>query len=429
MTDETPSAASEAPPVDWSRDDLVRRLLLALRIAGRTLHYLGDRGYVDSGEEDFGPDKPLAETAMLLHVASRVTDVPEVATQVALLARELAGLVRQERTLCAIALYPTVSLQLAMPHILMRELGLPDERFDRVLALSLTSQAQGGREVVPHRALEACWLRGLWCGKYAVEDTVVRAAAIEASVLKHPLDLLCGDRDDAYALTHDFMYLTGFGDLRAAFPRRLPVILAEVEGALARSLLDGDYDLAAELLMAWPLTATPWSPRAAFGFRVLTGLEDEIGVLPAWDGVPSKFEEKRGEERTRYALAANYHTALVMGMLAALALRPGRAPLAVMGASQGRGLPDSLLDAIGDPHAPWRRNFEKLDRAVQRPLGPFLLDVALIAAVRRSDFGGVTGLLRVGAAASMAATPLAAQATELVQRIAAAAGSAAHEAV
>jgi hypothetical protein len=418
----TSLSSPEAETGAWPRQDLLRRLLLALRIAGRTLRYLGEQGHAAAGQEGFGPDKPLAETAMLLYVARKVPDAPDVATEIAALAQQLECLARTERTLCDVALHPTISLQLAMPHLLLRELGRPDERFDRVLDLSLNSQARSGREVLPHRTLEAVWLCRLWHGTERASEADLRRAAADASVLNHPLDLVCGERDDAYALTHCFMYLTGFGDLQPSFPRPLPVILAEVEGALARSLLDGDYDLAAELLMSWPLTGSPWTPAAIFGLRVLTSLEDEIGVLPAWNGVPAHFEEKRGEERTRYALAANYHTALVMGMLAALSLRPSRAPCAtISGPSVSSTLLGTVLDATGARHSPWQSVFNRLDAVAQAALGAFVLDMALLAAVRRNDFKGVAGLLALGSTAGLAATPLAAQTTQLLHRIALAA--------
>src|SRR6266566_3917485 len=57
-----------------AQDDLVRRLCLALSIAKRAIGFLGEDGYWDEEvpEGSFGPDKPLAETAMLLYVAAAV---------------------------------------------------------------------------------------------------------------------------------------------------------------------------------------------------------------------------------------------------------------------------------------------------------------------------------------------------------------------
>ena len=122
------------------------------------------------------------------------------------------------------------------------------------------------------------------------------------------------------------MYFTDFGYASRPLPRPRSEILDESAAVVARSLLLEDYDLTAEILMAWPLTCAPWPPAAAFGFRVLAELEDEVGFLPAKHGTPEEYLRLAGDERTKYALAAAYHTVYVMGMLCALALRPGSAP-------------------------------------------------------------------------------------------------------
>ena len=58
---------------------------------------------------------------------------------------------------------------------------------------------------------------------------------------------------DAYAFTHLIMYCTDFGLRTPRLPRRRPTILMEVGSLLARYMDAEDYDLAGELLLAWPL--------------------------------------------------------------------------------------------------------------------------------------------------------------------------------
>ena len=241
-------------------------------------------------------------------------------------------------------------------------LGLRDARFDRLLALSTESSAHGGREIVPHRALERLWIRSLWTGAPPGQEF---DDAASSSTLNHPLDLLWGTRDDAYAHTHAFMYFTDFGYAARPLPRPRSEILGESAAVVARSLLLEDYDLTAEMLMAWPLTSAPWSPAAAFGFRVLAELEDKVGFLPAKHGTPEKFLRLEGGERTTYALAAAYHTVYVMGILCALALRPGNAPPAeitgplVSARARRRAVGDDSRrrDAVAThiPSPAWRR--------------------------------------------------------------------------
>ena len=404
-------------PSSWDRPDLVRRLGLALNIARRTVEHLGESGYHDddAAAGSFGPDKPLAETAMLLYVAQGVAGLAGEERRVQELARLLAPLARSQRTAVALALHPSICLQLAMPHILLSQLGQPDPHFDSLLALSIGSMAHRGREVVPHRTLEAMWLRSLWSHTPPGPEFDEAAAS---SVMNHSLDLLWGCREDAYAHTHTFMYFTDFGHAPRAWPRPRSQMLEESSGLLARSFLLEDFDLAAEVLMAWPFTGAPWSAAASFGFRVLAQLEDRVGYLPAGNGVPEKFNHLQGNERTRYALAASYHTAYVMGMLCALALRPQSAPpQRVTGPLVTASLIDELLAMIPVADTPWQHTWRSLPSLEQRALGPFLLDMALLTQVRSHGYAAAGQLLRMAATHGIAYTPVCAQTAELLERI------------
>jgi hypothetical protein len=358
---------------------------------------------------------------MLLHVAAAVTGHAQVKERVDELSLLLAPHARSHRTACAIALHPTICFQLAMPHILLSQLRLRDPRFDRLLALSAESQAHRGREIVPHRALEGMWLKSLW--SETPPGTEFDAAALN-SVLNHPVDLLWGTREDAYAHTHTLMYFLDFGYSLRPLPRPRSQILGESAGLLARSLLLEDYDLAAEVIMAWPLTSAPWTPAAIFGFRVLADFEDRVGFLPAGNGVPEKFNRLTGSERTKYALAATYHTAYVMGMLCALALRPGNAPPnEITGPLAPAELIDELLSMVPNADTPWQHTFRQLQPVERRTLGPFLLDMALLTRGRSHDFSGLGRLLGIAVRHGLANTPLCAHTAELLQRIASCADS------
>lgn len=408
----------DSGPSSWPDDDLVRRLCLALGIAERAIGILGDNGYRDGAapEDSFGPDKPLAETAMLLHVAAGVTGHLPVKVLVDELSQVVATHARSQRTACAIALHPTICFQLAMPHILLTRSGRPNSRFDRLLALSAAAHGQRGREVVPHRAIEGYWLRSLW-GDTPPEKEFDAAAS--NSVLNHPLDLLWGTREDAYAHTHAFMYFTDFGYACRPLPRSRSELLNESAAILARSLLLEDYDLAAEVLMAWPMTGAPWSAAAAFGFRVLAKFEDKIGFLLAGNGLPEKFHRLAGISRTKYALAATYHTAYVMGMLCALALRPGKAPpRRIPGLAVAAGLVDELLGMISIADTPWQHTFHQLEPVERGALAPFLFDIALLENARRGNLPAVAQLLSMALRHGLANSPVCAQSAELLERVA-----------
>ena len=402
----------------WPQEDLLRRLVSALNIAKRTMEILGRDGYREEvpSEDSFGPDKPLAETAMLLYVIDAMDGPPHRELRNHELRLLLAALARSPRTALAIALHPTICFQLAMPHILLTRLGLEDPHFNRVLTLSAESPASRGREVLPHRALERCWLRSLWSTTPPGPEFDV---AVANSVMSHPLDLLWGSRDDAYAYTHTFMYFTDFGRNLRPLPRARAELVAESTGLLLRSLLMEDFDLAAEVLMTWPLMSADWTPAATFGFRVLAELEDRAGYLPAGNGVPEKFHRLSGAERTRYALAAAYHTAYVMGMLCALAVGPGRSPPhAIAGPLAPATLVETLLGVIPVADTPWQITFRKLRLVEQRALAPTLLHFALLAKISRHDLSGTAELLEIAAQHDIADTPVCAQAAQLLQRVA-----------
>jgi hypothetical protein len=270
---------------------------------------------------------------------------------------------------------------------------------------------------VPHRALERLWIESVRTGD-APGAPFKRAAS--DSVLNHPVDLVWGTRDDAYAHTHALMYYSDFGYADRPLPRPRSIVLRDAAALLARALMLEDYDLAVEVLMAWPLTSAPWSPAGAFGFRVLAELEDEVGFLPAKNGTPEKFYRLTGIDRTRYALAASYHTGYVWTMLCAMSLRPGLAPPRdIPGTRAGGALVDELLTAIPNVDTPWRRTFGRLRPAEQQGLTAFLLDMALLSTARSHDYAALADLLAVAVRHGLADGPLCGQSAELIQRLAA----------
>jgi hypothetical protein len=406
------------PPETWAEADLVRRVCLGLDIAARAITIIGPDGFRDDDEPEgsFGPDKLAAESAMLLYVASSVRHHAGIGERIDRVAGLLAPGVRSERTRIAIALNPAICLQLGMPHVLLSRLDRGDPQLDRLIELSASSTAHHGNEVVAHRALERLWLESLRT-RDAQDEQFIQASS--DSVLNHPVDLLWGSREDAYAHTHGLMYYTDFGNADRSLPRSRSDILRESEALLARALLLEDYDLTAEVLMAWPLTSAPWSATAAFGLRVLAELEDEVGFLPAKNGTPEKFHRLTGAERTRYALAASYHTAYVWAMVCAMSLRPGLIPPAeVPGPANDAEQVEELLSASPPVDTPWRRTFDRLPATQQRRLASFLLDMGLLANARKHDYPVVASLLSSAARDGLADGPLWTQAGELLQRVA-----------
>jgi hypothetical protein len=405
----------------WQAGDLARRLCHALDIARQTVERLAEHGYKDAEEPAINvrPEKIIGETAILLYAASAAGHHAHVQSAIETVARALIPHARGKRMLLGACLEPSLALDYAEAHICLSRLGYPDSGFDKLLRQSRASQAGFARERVPHRVLEQRWIGDIW-----TEMTHGRRdppSPTLQSVLSQPIDVLGGSREDIYAFTHALMYVRDFNISPRRLPRSRSVMLAEAEAVLARSLDEDDYDLAGEVLMAWPLTGTSWSAAAAFGFRVLARVEDETGHLPAPSTRQQRLDRLEGCARTDYWLATAYHTIYVMGLLCAAALHPGRAPPIKL---PGRSLPGEavepilrLLDCSGRSPQ-WRHAFDQVSPSERAALAGFLLNLALVRNVRRREFGAVHELLRTGYALGLADGPASSQSAEMLERLA-----------
>ena len=398
--------------------DIARRLRRALSLAGRAVTLFAERGYIDQEVVDnsFRPDKPIAEAAMLLYAASPLRDRPELAEGIDALARTLVPLARSKRVMLSMCLHPSLCVELAVPHVLLSRLGFKHEPFDDLLQLCLHSQGSGGHERTPFASLEVSWVRELWND---ITPETAWQAELQQSVLNRPIDMLGGLKEDAYALTHLVMYCTDFGFRARCLPRPEGVVLAEARSYLARCLDEEDYDLAAEVLMIWPQLNAPWCASSSFAFSVLASVEDQVGVLPSVRTKPSRLKSLEGEDKTRYAFATAYHTALVMGLLCAVSLRKGAPPARPAGTTVEKGLIDQLLSFIEADRGHWQPVFANLQESERLTLAPLLFDLALAQTFRRRDYHQANRLLELAAEGGMARSPLAVQASEMLGRLAA----------
>src|SRR3954468_7499943 len=80
----------------WSPADLERRLCRALDLAAQVVADFGDKGYTDTLDArlSFGPEKVVAEAAMLAYAAAGIVGRPHVRERVDDLARRLVPYVR-----------------------------------------------------------------------------------------------------------------------------------------------------------------------------------------------------------------------------------------------------------------------------------------------------------------------------------------------
>jgi len=404
----------------WSAEDLVRRLGLALDIAGQAVERFAGTGYVDSREShnDFSPGKLIGETALLLLNASTAAGDPDIARRIHDVAERLLPHARSKRMLFGMCVDIGFAIDYAVPHICLTRLGYRDKVFDTVLGKSLNSQVRAG-QCFAWDLLEKEWFATAWRGtrlKSRQKYPVVRQL-----LLGRPMDLLSGSQRDMYEFTHALIYTTGFNLLRPQrLPRPVPEILAEAEGALARCLDEEDYDVGGEILMSWPLTRQPWSTAAVFGFRVLASVQDQEGFLSCKKTKPEQLTELTGDKRAEYLLATGYHTAYVMGFLCASALRTGLAPpVRIPRRAQGTGNHEPILRLLdADPRRRhWRNEFDGLGLPERNAIAGLLFAIALRRKVAERNFSGLSELLEMGHQLGLKNSPIARQAAELLERV------------
>lgn len=407
----------------WDTEDVERRLCHILSLAEQVIALLASHGYTDGtnpNNQALRPEKVIAETALLLWVASQVNDRPAVDARVRHVARELAPFARSEHMLMHVCLDPANTLDYAQAHIVLSQLGLFDGEFDASVTRSLQSQAAQGRERPPHRMLERLWFSDLHASPS--QAAMRRGDKIAAqTVLFHPVDLLRGSRDDIYAFTHALMYTSRFCPPSLRWPRPASDIRAEASCLLARCMDEQDYDLCGELLLAWPLTRGRWNASATFAFHVLARVEDAAGFLPAPTTRLDKLSTLTGVERKTYLLATAYHTIYVMGLLCASILGMKRLPpVRVPSHSAIPGAANCVLELMSacetSPH--WVESFAQLRTRERDALAPLLLDMGLFRCVKQQDFHHLHQLLMLGQRLGLAASPAASQAAELLGRMA-----------
>ncbi len=406
----------------WDEDDILQRLCQALDFAEQTIRQLADAGYTDADPTQpatVRPEKVIAETAVLLLAASNVSSYAAIGPRILRVASLLVPHARSQRMLRGICLEPAVAFEYATAHICLKRLGFYDADFDAMLDLSAAAQASEGREREPHRMLEQEWLKQSWL--YPEGLPRLRAnAQLNYCALRRPIDLLHGRREDVYCFTHALMYIRDFNLYPRPLPRGRDELLAEAEGMLARALDEQDYDLAGEILLAWPLTGEAWSPAAAFAFRVLCRVEREAGFLPAPATRLDRIRELDPGLRRKYFHATAYHTVYVMGLLCAAALAPDRRPpVAIPKVPVRAGAFDAVFNCFDpdDRKAHWQQEMDELTPAERESLAEFLLAIALHREFGKRDFAAMQRLLAVGHALSIVSTPVASQAAEMMVRV------------
>ncbi|HKP69970.1 MAG TPA: hypothetical protein VJV05_11850 [Pyrinomonadaceae bacterium] len=401
-----------------NRKDLIRRVDRALDFAEAAISLVQEKDPgIDMEALEAPPDKIIAETAMLLRAVVTLNgdEADSLRRRASSLASRLAKHARHDRVRIGVALFPALALDYGAAHIVLESAGVPDVSFTQTIKNSLEATTANARERFPHRELEQAWLTSLL---YA--SGVDRGIAARTSLIRG-IDVISGSRDDAYSFTHALMYATDFG-------HRLPQswlpserILSIARSALAAVLDDDDFDLAGELLLSWPFLRAEWDDTASFAFAVLASVEDEVGVLPSLALDLNEYKKLPSESRKNYVAAVAYHTAYVMGLLCASALRAGEYPRKqVISDTERTDFADELIGVLRrEPRTPqWLRYFETLEASQRNASLPLLLDLALRRALRKTNFAEAHELISEAANRGVEPTRLCVQGAEMLNRLA-----------
>lgn len=393
--------AGQAAPtgVAWPRGDLEDRVVRALDLAATVLDEFGTTGFMDTERPalSFGPDKVIAESAMLAYAAAGASTGRRLTSAVAGVADRLVPLCRSRQALADAALEPHRAFKYAIPHLLLTALGSPDERFDDFILAQCTSARSMDADLAPVARMEQQWVMGKW-GRRAARTP--GRLDVRGTALDKPLDVLTVSREDTYALTHMLFYVSDFARSPSVCVRRSKAaVLDDVRTLVARYMRLEDYDLSGELLMAWPELDAAWDPVSGFCFRVLADVEDRVGILPCGNLDPRRVAAMSPAESGRYTRATAYHTAFVMGFCCAAALR---------GSPPERGVPSSertevvwpeLFELVGHHRGHWQPVFDTLTDAEKESLTPMLADMATVDSMEGRDYrraGVVLGLAARG---------------------------------
>lgn len=411
-----PTTLSDGHATDaavWPTDDLLRRVLRALDLAHTVVEALGHDGYDDPvhPELGFGPEKVVAEAAMLAYAAGTSSDDPRVAAGVARLTAALGPLARSQEALADLLVHPFRVTKRVVPHVLLRELGLPHEAFDAVAAPRFQRLLRFSCEAPQPVMAERAWIARRWHSTDAV-------FVDPHGPFTKPFDLADHSREFAYGLTHLIFYVTDFGrEPDVVLGRPVDELLRDIDALVLRYLDAADYDLVAELLTAWPMLRRPWSATARFAFRVLASAEDAVGVLPCFNLDIERLDALEPAEQTRYARAMSYHTALVMGLLCAVSLREGATPAVRISAAADGGnvdVADEVLSLLEFNGAHWPDEYARLDASARAALGPALIRLGLLRAVRNADAPSIQRLLSLAERRGVALGPVGAMAVDLM---------------
>ncbi|MFN7995722.1 MAG: hypothetical protein U0Q18_19080 [Bryobacteraceae bacterium] len=390
------------------RLDLLRDYVRSsLRMARVLLDEVLDHRFSEEEPEKYRKlaSKAGGELAMLLRMAKRALPDDEDAREIDRLARDLAPHARGPHVYRSLLMRPSRAPMYSLAHFCLDELGIPDEKLDRLARRALDSSANWANERVPYRILDAAWTRHIAFG-----ETELGHPALLLSPLGAGVDLLEATTEDAYAFTHALPYATDFGRFPLPGCVDAQKLLGFAEAIAVKALDEDDLDLLAEVLMAPAILKVAWTPVLLFSWNVLERVWNEFGFVPG-PGLPAPKDNETRTQAVRRVLGTTYHTSFAAGLCCATLVACNAAPPEAK---------SGLAGAISSPPgkgAMWRINWNDSPRQVQESLGLLSLAFGLRRAVEEMNFVAIREILSSAAQLDLLEHPLFLQALELLERL------------
>lgn len=399
---------AEAQGANTQRLELLRDYVRsALRMARMLLDEVLDVRFSHEEPDEYRNlvGKAGGELAMLLRLAKRVLPNEEDAEEIRKFALDLAPHARAPHVYRSLIFRPSRAPMHTLAHFCLVELGVPDEKLDRVARLALRSSVCAANERVPYRILDAAWTRHLAFGLAELDHPAILLSPLGAGV-----DLLEASTDDAYAFTHALPYATDFG--RIPLPMNLDRhnLLGIAEALAVKALDEDDLDLLAEVLMAPAILRLGWTPTLAFAWDVLERVWKEFGFVPG-PGLPPPPSNETRTQAVRRVLGTVYHTTFAAGLCCATLIDSGATPPDIE-----YGPPGGIEPPPGKGAA-WKVNWNVCSRQMQESLSFLSLAFSLRRAVEVVDLVRVREVLRSAVQFKLIGHPLFTQGLELLERI------------
>jgi len=342
--------------------------------------------------------KVISEASMLIRtvLSSPLSAEPYINANANKLYSQVVDRLEIEKRIAFLHKRPWLTIETLTPYIHLRQLGYQNEIANKLLNCVCSSGQLWKAEQTPTQIFEAQWL--YWLHTATIHPDT--SSTLRATCLGRGMPILGSVTEDIYAFTHCLLFLTDLGIQHwQGLPREKMTILSDARLLLITSMDYGNYDLAAELLWAWPILGLSMDCTAEFFYSTLCSIQGENGYLPGPYFQKEVHDALSESLREHYIVTNCYHSTVVMGILASLISRASNHMLQSSSKDEDETLEltEHFINHVGSasqssralalipsrfPKAAWEMHLT--EKSATR-LAPMFLDIALKRAMEYDD--------------------------------------------